>query len=161
MAVTTEKSTQLTNIDATPPVMLQPHDDHGRMRMKYFSFTQGAAAGDAASFQQLQKLPPGRVRVFPRMSYIAWSAFGAARTLNIGYQAHTDDNGDAVAAAADTLDDGRDVSSAGGDYLGDGTNGVDTILFNSQDGVVIEATNIGGTIPAAATLEGWIAYMMD
>jgi hypothetical protein len=161
MAVTTENSTQMTRIEGTPPKVVPTHDWHGRMRAARFDFTQGAAAGDVASFQRLVKLPAGKVRVHLAHSRIAHSAFGAARTLDLGWEAYTGDDGVAVVADPNGLDDGVDVSSAG-NYNPVGTVGGDeTFLFESQEGVVIAAQTNDDTIPAAATLKGVLYYSID
>lgn len=160
MAVTTESSTQVGNVEASPPVLLDPRDNHGRVRFARFSFTQGAAAGDATSKQRLVKLPAGKVRVILPLSRVAHSAFGAARTLSLGHEAY-ETAGVAVAEDLADLDTGVDVSAAGS-FIPTGTLGGDeTKEFDSDEGVVITASNAGGTIPAAATLQGHIAYVVD
>lgn len=161
MAVTTENSDQIDRIVAVPPKVVPTHDWHGRLRAARFSFTQGAAAGDATSNQRLVQLPAGKVRVHLALSRVAHSAFGAARTLDLGWEAYTGDDGVAVAADPNGLDDGVDVSSAGS-YAPTGTVGGDeTYLFESQEGVVIAAQTNDATIPAAATLKGVIYYSVD
>ena len=161
MAVTTEDSVELGKILGTPPKSLKPDEWHGRMRPYRFDFIQGAAAGDATSKQRLIKLPPGRYRVHLALSRIAHSAFGASRTLDLGWQAYTDVNGAAVAADANGLDAATDVSAAGS-YNPVGTVGGDeTFLFESRSGVVIVAEVAGGTIPVAATLKGNLYIVAD
>lgn len=161
MAVTAEKSTQIANVEAVPAVHMHPDDLHGKMKIIRFNFTQGAAAGDATSTQQLVKLPPGRWRVMLALSRIAHSAFGAARTLDLGWQAYTDKDGVAVAADPNGLDDGVDVSAAGNYNPGGTIGGDETKLFESSDGVTIEAQCNDGTIPAAATLDGYLVAVAD
>lgn len=161
MAITTEKSTQIANVEAVPAVHMYPDELHGKMKIIRFNFTQGAAAGDATSTQQLVKLPPGRWRVMLALSRVAHSIFGAARTLDLGWQAYTGNDGAAVAADPNGLDDGNDVSGAGS-FSPTGTVGGDeTYLFESSDGVTIEAQCNDGTIPAAATLDGYFIAVAD
>lgn len=161
MAVTAEKSDQITNIEAKPVVFLKPDDWMGRLKIFRFNFTQGAAAGDAGSTAELVKLPPGRWRILLPLCRIAHSAFGAARTLDLGWQAYTDNNGDAVAADPNGLDDGNDVSAAGS-FVPTGTVGGDeTYLFENSDEVTIEAQCNDGTLPAGATLDGYIIAVAD
>jgi len=161
MAVTTEQSTEYALTQAVPAKVPASHQLHGRMRIAFFAFTQGSSAGDATSTATLVKLPAGKVRLMNRLSYIGFSALGASRTLDLGWQAYTDDNGDAVAADPNGLDDGVDVSSAGSVIPG-GTIGThETKLFESQAGVVIDAQINDGTIPAAATLMGHLVYVVD
>jgi hypothetical protein len=107
------------------------------------------------------QLPAGKVRVHLAHSRVAHSAFGASRTLDLGWEAYTGDDGVAVAADPNGLDDGVDVSSAG-NYAPVGTIGGDeTKLFESQEGVVIAAQTNDATIPAAATIAGVLYYTVD
>jgi hypothetical protein len=161
MAVTTENSTQIDNESATPPVKNDSCDDRGRLRVKRFDFTQGAAAGDATSTQSLIKIPPGKVNVHLALSRIAFSAFGASRVLDIGYTAYTNPDGTAVAADADGIANDIDVSSAGNANPTGIVGGDEIIQFNSKEGVTIYATVAGGTIPAAATLDGCFYISQD
>ena len=161
MAVTNENSTQYANAVADPKVQNETNDWHGRLRIARFTFTQGAAAGDANSTARLVRLPPGRCRVFMGLSYLHASAFGAARVLDIGWQAHTDLDGIAVVADPNGLADNIDVAAAGEKTV-TGTIGLDeTKQFLSRDEIVIEAQVAGGTIPAGATLSGYFVYVKD
>ena len=161
MAVTQEQSTQVANTAATPPTRNPTHDWRGRLRIARFAFTQSAAVGDAGSLAELVKLPAGKVRVILPLSRIAFSAMGAARTMDIGWLAYTDDDGVAVVADPNGLDDGVDVATANS-VVPDGTVGGDeTKLFESQGGVTVTAQINDGTIPAAATLKGYVVYVHD
>jgi hypothetical protein len=162
MAVTTQNSAQYANEVAVPSVMNKPYD-RGKVRFAYFSHTQ-VAAGDANSLINLVKLPGGLIRVLKTASQYVCSAFGAARVLDVGYLAHNKRDGTAVAASIDTIDDGADVSAAAMKSLGTGTNGLGddpTLLLDSRDGVVIQAKVLVDTIPDGATLNGFIAYMVE
>lgn len=165
MAVTTEDSDQIVNMEALPPVRLNTNELGGRLRIARFSFTQGAAAGDANSLVNLVKLPPGKtVTVLKNLSRIVCSAFGAARTLDIGFLAHVNLDGTAVSASIDTLLDGGDVSAIAELALGVGTAALtveNTMTFNSRTAVEIQAKVLGDTIPAGATLAGYIVYVED
>lgn len=161
MAVTTENSTQYANFIASPPVLADANEYAGRMRIANFNFTQGAAAGDATSTATLVKLPAGKVRVYLNLSIVNVSALGAARTADLGWQAYTNRAGTAVAADPNGLDDGVDVSSAVA-YNPIGTiGGNETKEFDSRDGVVIDLQINDGTIPAAATVDGYLVYVND
>jgi hypothetical protein len=164
MAVTTEKSTQVTAVDDTePPVYPEANEWHGRLRVARFTFTQGAAAGDATSTATLVKLPGGAVRILGHLSRIAFSAFGASRTLNIGYTANRDKAGAAVAADPDAFASSVDVSSAGTTTLAEAlaTTTDGTTLITSQAGFYIDCVVAGGTIPAAATINGYVVYVAE
>ena len=154
MAVTTEKSDQITNHEATPPVMTNVADWGGKKIVRYFSFTQGAAAGDATSTVDLITLPKGDLSIWVPDCVIKYSAFGASRVLDVGYNAYTDIGGDAVAADPNAMEDDLDVSGAGTSRMSTGLR----VNIQSKTDVTILATVAGGTIPAAATLEGYITY---
>jgi len=163
MAVTAEKSTQVTNAQASPVVKNAPYD-LGKHRSFYFSFTQGAAAGDATSTQDLCIIPPGKYRIMKKESYIVCSAFGTSRTLDIGHTGYTDYAGVAQAASADCILDGGDVSAAAALNCGAGTNalGTDpTILISAATPLTIQAVVAGGTIPAGATITGYITVIAE
>lgn len=160
MSTTAQKSTQLTNPDTLPEVKNYVYDVGGKIRIRYFDFTQ-SGAGDANSTVDLVAIEAGRVRILPALSRIKYSAFGASRTLDIGHTGYTKHDGTAVSAAADKIVDGLDVSSAGNAALGSGTNAVPEFAFETKDGTTIQAKVAGGTIPDAATLSGWIAYVTD
>ena len=155
MAVTQQKSTQVSNAAASPAVMNPTHDWHGRLRIARFDFTQ-SGQGDAGSLAELVQLPAGRVRVILPLSRVAFAAMGAARTLDLGWLAYTDDDGNAVTADPNGLDDGVDVATAGS-INPDGTVGGDeSYLFSSQAGVTIPAQINDGTFDDLKTLKGYL-----
>ena len=161
MAITTQDSTQFANGAAEPRVMNPTTDAHGRLRFARFSFAQ-SGAGDDGSIARLAKLPKGKVRVILPLSRVAFSAMGASRTMDLGWETYQagDGSGD-VAADPNGLDDGVDVSGAGAAVPGGTVGGDETILFETLAGVVLTAQVNDGTIPDAATLAGHIAYVMD
>lgn len=133
----------------------------GKVRCLSIEFDQGDAAGDATSTQILGKLPAGRIRVLTNLSKIEFSAFGASRTLDIGFQAHEDEDGDAVAEDADYFASAVDVSAAGNVALDEsGTPEISQALV-SNAGIVVFSTVAGGTIPVNATLKGHIFYIVE
>lgn len=160
MAVTTETSDELDAYLGVPTSRINVHQWMGRVRIMHFTFTQGAAAGDANSIARLVKLPAGKVRVLGGMSKIYFSAFGASRVLDVGYDAYVDDNGDDVSADLDALANNINVASAGDSDI-DNNTADGTLLLESREGVEIQAQVAGGTIPAAATLKGYIAFVVD
>jgi hypothetical protein len=158
MAVTTENSIEYGRSLSSATVKNEAGQDGGRLTIKRFTFTQGAAAGDAESFQNLVKIPPGVWYMLCPLSFIQWDAFGAARVLDIGWTAYVTPDGTAVAADEDGIETVIDVSAAGQQSgLGDGVAvGVGRcIRFASRDGVTIQANNEGGTIPAGTKLSGY------
>lgn len=128
-----------------------------------FNFTQGAAAGDATSTVDLVYLQRGRYVILPKLSLIRWSAFGSSRVMDIGVKAHTDEAGAAVSDALTRFDDDIDVSAAGSAAMGSNLAAADFsgVYLNvggtsNTDGAIIRCTVTGGTIPAAATLVGYL-----
>lgn len=170
MAVTTQQGTEYTGIYTTKPAVLVPTSTwHGRIRGAYVSHVQ-SGAGDATSSAALVKLPPGTVRFLMPMSwlYVNWTTNSA--TLDLGWDAYTDLNGDAVAADVDGLIDGISVATAGvfgfeelTASAGTGapaTTGY-TKVFSSKDGVTIRASSTDVALADADALYGFLAYMVD
>lgn len=158
MAVTTENSTQYARELSTATTKNEKNEYGAGLKSFLFEFTQSAAIGDANSLVNLIKVPPGRHRMYCPLSFIQWDAFGAARTLDIGWVAYTDPAGATVAADEDGIETAVDVSAAGQQSgLGDGVavGAGRCIEFNSSEGVQIQAKVEGGTIPAAIKLSGY------
>ena len=161
MAVTTQKSTEYTNATSTPVVQNAVHDYHGRVRIAYFTHDQDGA-GDAGSSVALCSLPAGKVRVLLASSsaYCNWTTGSA--TLDLGWDAYTNTDGNAVAADIDGLVDGLDVDTAGYQPFGAGTTATGgTYLFESQGGVVLRATSQDQALASGDDLVGYIMYVVD
>jgi len=161
MAVTTQKSTEYTNATANPVVQNAVHDYHGRVRIAYFTCDQDGA-GDATSSVALCALPAGKVRVLLASSsaYVNWTTGSA--TLDLGWDAYTNTDGNAVAADVDGLVDGLNVETAGYQTFGAGTTATGgTHLFESQGGVVLRATSQDQALAAGDDLVGYIMYVVD
>lgn len=138
----------------------RPLDDHGKLRVQYFTLDPTTEAGDANTTIELCELPPSAVRIMPYLCRVQTSGFGAGRTLDIGhdaYQARPIDRADEVADDPDAFADGLDVSAAGIAAFGTG------LKFDvySLAGIVVKATVLGGTIPVGAALEGVIVYVYE
>ena len=123
-----------------------------------FQHTQ-SPAGDAESTIDIVKLPAGRVRIEEQGTRFYHSGWGAGRTLDIGWLAYNNEEGEEVAADPDALVDGKNMQNAGNDgfftYVGRPWRD-----FHSMDGVTIQATVKGGSIPNGATLNGIITVTM-
>jgi hypothetical protein len=148
MAVTAESAAQLASGYRGKTY------DQEKVRLIHFEFTQGAAAGDATSTMDLADLPFGNVRVLPHMSKLWTSAFGASRVLKVGHREYTSDNGEAIAEDDDAFGSALDVSSATTDLQVGTARKFD---MYSRGKKRIFATCTGGTIPAGATVSGYIA----
>lgn len=164
MAVTTQKSTEYTNATADPVVNNQSTEMQGRLRVMFFTHDQDGA-GDATSSVALGKLPAGRIRILLGLSrmYVNWTTSSA--TLDLGWDAHNDGNGDAVAADPNGLIDGLNVDTAGyfnmeGALAGIKATGGSYVL-QSQGGVVIRATCQDVALVSGDDLVGYIVYVTD
>ena len=163
MAVTTQNSTEYAATIATPLVKAGTTGDKGKLRTLAFTFDQDGV-GDAGSFAVLGKLPAGTVKIIGGLSkfYCNWTA--SSQTMDIGWQAYTDANGDAVALDVDGLVDGLDVDAVG--YFDmEGNTAAGKLLggnytFTSDDGVIITAKAIGA-LADGDDLVGVITYILD
>ena len=160
MAVTNQKSDQITNLEASPPVIENSHNLHGRLRVAYFSHTQ-SGAGDANSTVKVAKLPPGKCRLLGALSRIEHNWSVATVDMNVGWAAYTDLDGAAVAADADGLDAAIDVDSAGAIAIGSALGTADSKVFESRDGVDIELQAVAAGLADGDTVEGYLVYVMD
>ena len=163
MAVTTQKSTEYTNATATPVTLNEANVYHGRVRIAYFTHDQDGV-GDAGSSVALCSLPAGKVKVLLKSSnaYVNWTTSSA--TLDLGWDAYTDINGDAVALDIDGLVDGLDVDTVGYQSLEGALAGIKatggTYTFESQSGVVIRATSPTAMVNGD-DLVGYLLYVVD
>lgn len=161
MAVTTQESTEYTNLTASPPTVQDKTVLGGQVALAYFTHAQ-VGAGDATSSVAVAKLPAGRVRIIGPMSsvYVNWTTTSA--TLDAGWDAYTDLGGTTVVADPNGIDDGVDVDTAGFQTLGGiltATGG--TKVFESKDGVTVRLTSEDTAIIAGDDAVGYIAYVAD
>ena len=165
--MTQEKSTQIQNLEAQPPIGIPTTDWKGVKRIMRFTFKQGGIAGPVGSTAELVRLPAGNVRVLLEECFMHRTAFGSGRTLNIGWQAHSKPDGTAVDAGVDAFVVGLNVASVGEDawgaspQLGSGVDADNSSLIESKSGVIIQATVAGGDIPVGAELTGYVTYVQD
>lgn len=160
MAVTNQKSDQVTNFDAVPPVKAGAHDIHGRLRVAYFKHTQ-SGAGDATSDIEAVRLPAGKVRILGALSNIEVSWATASATMDVGWAAYEDLNGTAVAADPNGLDDGINVDTANTETAIGSLVEAKTKLFESKGGVSIMLTSQDVALADGDTAEGYIVYVVD
>jgi len=163
MAVTTQKSTEYTNATATPVTLNEANVYHGRVRIAYFTHDQDGT-GDAGSSVALCSLPAGKVKVLLAASraYVNWTTSSA--TLDLGWDAYTDIDGDAVALDIDGLVDGLSVDTVGYFTLEGALAAVKatggTYTFETQSGVVIRATSPTAMVDGD-DLVGYLLYVID
>lgn len=135
-----------------------PIDNHGKLRTAYALVTANGALA-ANGTMALFWLPPGRKRILPHLSRIKTSAFGAARTLDVGHAAYTK-SAPATQEAddPDAFIDGMNVASAAGP---DPWRDVVKFDIYSTDEVLVYATVLGDTMPDGATVEVLMAYLYE
>ena len=147
MAITNKKSEQIMNVEKG---MVNEAADNAKLRIACFDFAQKEDAGSAGSTADLVVLP-GQCRVIPALSRITTSNLGA--TLNVGLRAYTGIDGAAVVEDDDAL--GAAVT---GDATSKNLNIEGYVDVNSRHSVTVFAK---GTLPAKATIKGYIAYLAD
>ena len=163
MAVTTQKSTEYTNATATPIVKNSTTEEHGKLRTLFFSHDQDGV-GDANSTVTLGKLPAGKVKIIGGLSRFYCNWVTGSQTMDIGWAAYTDLDGDAVALDVDGMVDGLDVDAVG--YFSMESNTAAGKLkggnytFESRDGVIIQALAIAALVDGD-DLCGYITYVID
>ncbi len=136
-------STQYTNIDATPRVMLDPTDHGGRVRLARFSWTTMPAAQNDTI--KMARLPKG-ARILT--GHVAFGAHGASVTFDIGITGDTDRWASAI-----------DVATAGEASF------ANTQALNTHEKLTAETTVRGLWEGANPTddieVEGYILYIVD
>ena len=163
MAVTTQLSAEYTIQTTTPIVNSSTVDKHGKLRTLFFSHDQDGA-GDANSTVTLGKLPAGKVKIIGGLSrmYVNWVT--SAQTMDLGWKAYTDLNGDAVALDVDGLVHGLDVDAVGyqdmESNIAAGKLKGGNYTFESRDGVEITALAIAALVDGD-DLNGYITYVVD
>ena len=163
MAVTTQLSAEYTIQTTTPIANSNTVDKHGKYRTLFFSHDQDGA-GDANSTVTLGKLPAGKVKIIGGLSrmYVNWVT--SSQTLDLGWKAYTDLNGDAVALDVDGLVDGLDVDAVGyfdmESNIAAGKLKGGNYTFESRDGVEITALAIAALVDGD-DLNGYITYVID
>lgn len=158
MAITVQKSTEYTQQEGP----LQDNRQYwpaegGKLRVAHFTLPATTVTGDDGSSVELVRIPQGKVRILPNLGYIAVSALGASRVMDLGVRAYVASDGiTAVAAILNDFVNDRDVSSAT-----TGTFGTTTKKdYFSSGGLTICALVAGGTIPIGATMSGYVVYEM-
>ena len=163
MAVTTQLSAEYTIQTTTPIVNSNTVDKHGKLRTLFFSHDQDGA-GDANSTVTLGKLPAGKVKIIGGLSRFYCNWVTSSQTMDIGWQAYTDLDGDAVALDVDGMVDGLDVDAVGyfdmESNIAAGKLKGGNYTFESRDGVIIKALAIAALVDSD-DLCGYITYVID
>lgn len=145
---------------------LYAFDQIAKVRYAYASVAAIPVLGDIGTTVDLCRIPQGRVRVLPFLSYLWCSAWGSSRTLDLGFRAYYGSDGKTVVAEAATqMKAAKDVSSALAASQIDTASHIDFYSQASVDekskGPILFGTVAGGTMPAGATLEIQLAYMQN
>lgn len=148
-------STQRTNSRAIPVVMNKANELAGRVRVAHGTYEASAlASGDVI---EMFVLPDG-ARIL--QGSLAHDALGASTTLSVGYAAHTNAAGTAVAASAAAYKAAAASTSAQKvDILATLALGSGTEIDANEDGVAVTAT-MGGAA-GTGSIEVTILYVVD
>lgn len=158
MAVEALKTKQVINNDLG--VTNPSHAGKGQLFMLFFEppVAGSFGSGDANSTIALCDVPAGSVRYLVFQSRIYYSAFGTARTMDVGWDSYTSLANATVAADEDGIHSAQDVAAAGsfspGDELASGSK-----LFESISGVRIRAKVEAAALSTGETLYGYLAFM--
>jgi hypothetical protein len=148
----TTNSTEYGNTVAVPAVMNDVCDEHARVRIRSFTYTQ-VGAGASGDLINLCKLPAGNIRTCG--VFITNSALGASRTVKVGHTGYTNLANTTVAASSTAFLAATSVAAAG--QIADHS----TQKISSKEGLTVQALIEGGTIPDATTLNGYVLYALD
>jgi len=148
-------STQRTNTRAIPAVMNKANELGGRIRVAHGVYEASSlASGDVI---EMFILPDG-ARLLE--GSLAHDAMGSSTTLSVGYAAHTNAAGTAVAASAAAYKAAAASTSAQKvDILATLALGSGTETDTNEDGVAVTAT-MGGAA-GTGTIEVTIKYVVD
>jgi hypothetical protein len=163
MAVTTQNSTEYAATIATPLVKTSATNNTGKLRTLAFTFNQDGV-GDAGSIIVLGKLPAGNVKIIGALSRFYCNIVATSATIDIGWQAYTSTDGDAVVADPDGMVDGLDVDAVGYQTM-EGNTAATKLLggnhsFSSRDGVVIAVKSVAA-LAASDDVDGYITYVVS
>ena len=163
MAVTTQNSTEYAATIATPLVKTNATNNTGKLRTLAFTFNQDGV-GDAGSIIVLGKLPAGNVKIIGALSRFYCNIVATSATIDIGWQAYTSTDGDAVVADPDGMVDGLDVDAVGYQTM-EGNTAATKLLggnhsFSSRDGVVIAIKSVAA-LAASDDVDGYITYVVS
>lgn len=125
----------------------------GKPNSPVITYTQ-VAAGTIGDTVLLEKVPAPAVRLLPAKWIVEVAGWSALTTLNVGWKAYRDRQGNAVAASANGIVDALDIATDGRTALAaDAALQLTDLMLASREGVDIVA-QINGAAPAAnATLK--------
>jgi hypothetical protein len=165
-------STEYDLLYRTLPADVGVHrNKRSHKRIERFSYAQAATGTDGDLVYAVKV--PGVSRILLPELFIYMSDWTTSTTLDVGWDAYTEVDGDAVAADPDGLIDGLDISNGGvavffGMVLTVTTTNTLTIVpaatidkeFNSRHPVDITFTIAGAAPLAAAVLHGYVTLVV-
>jgi len=152
-------SDQLDNTLAKPQVKNPAYTEHGKERIKYFSYTAPTGNLAADSVVALCTIPKN-VRIVGGELY--WAAFGAS-TMDLGI-AGADGNGyyEDDTPTADDVDfflDGVDATATTGDTFASFANADTNAGYVTTKENVLTLKAVGGVFTATKVIKGFIKYV--
>lgn len=162
------KSAQYTNRTAVPPVLIDGRDE-GPIHLKYAKLTFTAAGFTTASAGdiKLQRMPAGKVRIYPHLCLVECPVGTATSDFDLGYGAYVKPDGTTQSADQDAWINSGDVGGAalaGSLLTVNGaviTAAVAVIEIESKSGFDIVCSFDTANSPAAGDLIVIIAYSHD
>lgn len=161
MAILNFFSDEMAPDSSGNPFRGRPTNDHGKLRIQFFTVSPIAAQADITSQIDLCTLPPGKVRVLEGLSRLTNSAFGAGATLSLGlraYNSRDDQTGIVNTEDGVALANALPVAAAN---AGQAFNIAVEDHFYSKAGIGVFATIGGAAMPVAASISGYIVYVYD
>lgn len=134
------------------------------IRVLAFDWLHTATEGSGTGAINLIALPPGKILIYPALSWLRSSAMNATTILDLGHRAYVNNLGATVAQLADAFAADLDPAAAA---INQAWPAVDPDLvlatrtsdtFNTQNSLKIYATITVGAIDAAEKIDGWLAY---
>ena len=152
-------SDQMTNRIATPPVMEEPYEDSGKVRVKRFTYTVPTGNIAAETEVALCAIPANCLIIGGACKFAALSAGGGTSDIGI---AGADGSGYYTGTTADDPDfflDGIDTTATAGDTICEvSVNDLNSPYLTTKE-VVITATPKTAVWSATRVLSGFIKYV--
>jgi len=104
------KSAEYILHDAAPREFIKGEIWGGKLRSSSAEFT-ATTVGFSASPVQMIRMPAGRVRIYPLVSFVDLPDGAATATAHVGYGAHVDEAGATVAADPNAFLNAEDIAT--------------------------------------------------
>lgn len=142
----------LKSVQLSPDARGDVRDNTGKVRiLRGYYKNEDTSAHDANSTIDLIRLPYGSVRLLPHLCRLTTTAFGASRTLDLGYRQYQDKMVDGkVDEDLDAFISAKAINSAVSNEVWSSVMKYD---IHSTAGVTLAAQIKGGNIPTSAVVE--------